>query len=66
VDVADLPSALRRRIVGDLIGEAESPVDGPTLSRALDQLDKGRATTVGRYKLSPGRRILIEIAPVRR
>lgn len=66
VDLEGLPREVRRRILGRLIGEADSPVDGPTLEIAMARLDAGQAATLGALKLSPGRRILVEKARPRR
>jgi len=65
VDLEGLPREVRRRILARLIGEADSPMDGPTLEIAMSRLDAGQVTTLGTLKLSPGRRILIEKAPPR-
>jgi tRNA(Ile)-lysidine synthase len=65
-DLEGLPREIRRRILAKLIGEADSPVDGPTLETAMTRLETGRHATVGGVKLSPGNRILIEKAPPRR
>lgn len=65
-DLEGLPREVRRRILARLIGQADSPVDGPALETAMARLDAGQAATLGRLKLSPGRRILIEKAPLRR
>lgn len=65
-DVEGLPREITRRILQRLIGDADSQVDGPTLDSALRRLEQGSTATVGRLKLSPGRRILIEEAPPRR
>ncbi|WP_374650118.1 tRNA lysidine(34) synthetase TilS [Rhizorhabdus sp.] len=65
-DVEGLPREITRRILQRLIGDADSQVDGPTLDSAFRRLEQGSTATVGRLKLSPGRRILIEEAPPRR
>lgn len=65
-DVEGLPREITRRIVARLIGGADSQVDGPTLDSAMRRLEQGSTATVGRLKLSPGRRILIEKAPPHR
>lgn len=66
VDLEGLPRDLCRRIVARLVGQADSPVDGPALDMALARLDAGQFATLGMAKLSPGRRITIEKAPARR
>jgi tRNA(Ile)-lysidine synthase len=65
-DLEGLPREVRRRILAQLIGEADSPVDGPTLETAITRLEGGLHASVGDLKLSPGDRILIEKAPPRR
>lgn len=65
-DLEGLPREITRRILARLVGEADSHVDGPTLDTAMKRLEQGSTATVGRLKLSPGRRILIERAPARR
>lgn len=65
-DLEGLPREIRRRILARLIGEADSPVDGPTLETAMTRLDAGQSASVGGLKLSPGNRMLIEKAPPRR
>ena len=65
-DLEGLPREVRRRILARLIGEADSPVDGPTLDTAMVRLEGGQVATLGRLKMSPGRRITIEKAPLRR
>lgn len=65
-DLEGLPREVRRRILARLVGEADSAVDGPTLETAMARLDAGLNASLGLFKLSPGRRILIEIAPPRR
>jgi len=65
-DLEGLPREVRRRILARLIGEADSAVDGPTLETAMARLDAGLNASMGLFKLSPGRRILIEKAPPRR
>jgi tRNA(Ile)-lysidine synthase len=65
-DVEGLPREITRRILAKLIGGADSHVDGPTLDSAMRRLEQGSTATVGRLKLSPGRRILIEKAPPHR
>ena len=65
-DLVDLPREVRRRILTRLIGETDSPVDGPTLETAMARLDAGQHASVGGLKLSPGNRILIEKAAPRR
>ncbi len=65
-DVEGLPREIIRRILARLIGETDSPVDGPTLETAMTRLDKGQHASVGALKLSPGNRILIEKATPRR
>lgn len=66
VDLEGLPREAQRRILARLIGDADSPVDGPTLETAMARLDAGLNASVGRLILSPGRRILIEKARPRR
>ena len=66
VDLEGLPREARRRILSRLIGDADSPVDGPTLETAMVRLDAGLNASIGRLTLSPGRRILIEKARPRR
>lgn len=65
-DLDGLPRDIRRRIMGRLIGQADSPVDGSALETALARLDAGQFASLGTVKLSPGRRITIENAPSRR
>lgn len=65
-DLEGLPREITRRILARLVGEADSHVDGPTLDTAMKRLEQGSTATVGRLKISPGRRILIERAPARR
>lgn len=65
-DLEGLPREITRRILARLVGEADSHVDGPTLDTAMKRLEQGSTATVGRLKLSPGRRILVERAPPRR
>lgn len=65
-DLEGLPREVRRRILAKLIGEADSPVDGPTLETAMRRLEEGLHASVGGLKLSPGNRILIENASPRR
>jgi tRNA(Ile)-lysidine synthase len=64
-DIEGLPHDLRRRILGKLIAQSDSPADGPTIERALARLDAGQVSSVGALKLTPGRRIMIERAPDR-
>lgn len=65
-DLEGLPREIRRRILARLIGDADSPVDGPTLETAMTRLDEGQIASVGGLRLSPGNRVLIEKAPPRR
>jgi len=65
VDLADLPPEVARRLLERLIGQSDSPPDGPTLETALARLAEGRHASIGRLRLSPGNRILIENAPPR-
>ncbi len=65
-DLEGLPREVRRRILAELIGESDSPVDGPTLETAMVRLEVGLHASVGSLKLSPGERILIEKAAPRR
>lgn len=64
-DLEGLPREIRRRILARLIGDADSPVDGPTLETAMARLDQGQIASVGGLRLSPGNRVLIEKAPPR-
>jgi len=66
VDIADLPRELRRRILGRLVAELDSPADGPAVEMAMARLDRGVAASLGGFKLSPGNRITMEKAPGRR
>jgi tRNA(Ile)-lysidine synthase len=65
-DLEGLPREIARRILVRLIADGDSQVDGPTLDRAMARLDAGQVATLGKLKLSPGRRISIEKAPLRR
>ena len=65
-DLEGLPREVRRRILARLIGESDSHVDGPTLETVMTRLEAGLIASVGKLKISPGRRILIEKAPSRR
>jgi tRNA(Ile)-lysidine synthase len=65
-DLEGLPREIARRILFRLIVDGDSQVDGPVLDGAMARLDAGQVATLGKLKLSPGRRILIEKAPPRR
>ena len=66
VDLEGLPRDVRRRILARLIGDADSPVDGPVLETAMTRLDAGLNASVGGLILLPGRRVGIEKARPRR
>jgi tRNA(Ile)-lysidine synthase len=65
-DAGGLPREVKRRVLAELAGKAGAEPRGSAVSRAVEQLERGHATTLAGLRLTPGECWSVTFAPPRR